>query len=144
MDLLIDQSTNALSLVNGDLILTSAGVQTVAQRLLLRLSLYLGEWFLNQSEGTPWREAILVRPVNLTDIRAILVARIASCEGVAALLELNLDLDRATRRLTFDFTASVEQGEPGFEDDTTINAEGIISLDDSELLCLVEMGGGYL
>jgi len=144
MDLLIDQSTNALTLVNGDLVLTSPGVETVGQRVLLRLALYLGEWFLNQSEGTPWRESILVRPVDLESVRSILATRIATCPGIDSVAELNLTLERATRRLSFDFTALITQGAPGFEDQSTISASGLIALDDSELLCLVEMGGGYL
>lgn len=141
-DLLIDQTANALVFRNGDLVLTTPGVEDVAQRLALRLGLFLGEWFLNTRDGTPWREQILVRPAVLPDIRAILLNRIATCKGVAEVLQFDVTLDRATRRLSYTLLVRTDDTVAGFEG-TEFDAGGVIDLSDPTLLCVIETSGGF-
>lgn len=140
MDLMIDTATNALALDNGDLVLTEQGIEAVAQRLSLRLGLFRSEWFLNTGAGTPWREQILVRPADLSAIRALLLARVATCKGVAEVTAFDLELDRSSRRLTFTFRVRADESVPGLEGEA--EGAGLVNLDDPNLLCLVDMSGG--
>lgn len=104
-DLLLSPVTNDLDLSGGQLKLTE-GVQRPRQRLYLRLSLNLGDWFLNRRKGVPIFRSILGK----TDRRVVeLIYRraITTCPLVKSLDRFVLVRapDR-TARLDFDGTAS--------------------------------------
>lgn len=144
-DLAIDRTTGDLTLLGGDLVLTQSVAQACAQRLQLGLGIALREWFLDLTEGIPYREQVLVRPVNLLVVRSLFVARILRDPDVVRLTSLTVGLDPAARRLEVSFSAQVRSGVPGFDDgQATVVGSGGVADGVSELLCLVEPMGGYL
>ncbi len=74
----------------------------VQQRLVVRLNYFRGEWFLNQLEGTPYYEHILVKAPTDRAIRTIFGSVIRNTEGVAELISLTYEISR-TRKLTLSF-----------------------------------------
>lgn len=76
------------------------GADAVAQRIGIRIRIFYGEWFLDQSEGVPYIESILVAGPDLTLIESIFRKVVETCPGVARLHSFKMDLDEATRTLT--------------------------------------------
>lgn len=82
-------------LVNGNLVL----VDDVAQRVRTRLRMFLGEWFLDTADGTPYFQDILVKSPNLVLIRSAIRERILETEGVTGIEKFDMTFDRVYRTL---------------------------------------------
>lgn len=99
---------------NGDLVLVEE-LDFIRQRLELRLDIQVGEWFLDITEGLPWREAILVRNPDLQAIRALFVTRILTTPtvifdgqeypSIIRLDRFDIAFDNPSGLLTIDFLA---------------------------------------
>jgi hypothetical protein len=63
--------------------------QCVAQSIKTRLKLWQGEWFLDNTAGTPWRQSILGRSANPD---AFIKQAILGTQGVTALVSYNSSL----------------------------------------------------
>ena len=84
--------------------------QGVAQVAKTRLMLWLGQWFLNQSDGTPWYEDVLgFNTQNLRD--AAIRARLAGTPGVTAILAYQSQLNQQTRAFTVEATLATIYGQ---------------------------------
>lgn len=79
--------------------------EEIAQTVLTRLRLFLGEYFRDITDGTPWHEQILGKFASLSTVEAVLRARIANTPGVIRLTSFNADFDLASRR--YSFTAGI-------------------------------------
>lgn len=103
-----------LLIVNGDLVLTSdvnpLGTNAVLQDVLQRLRSFLGEWFLDNSQGVPWLQQILVKGPTQAGIDAILQNTILATPGVQTLLNYQSDFDASQRTFAVSFTARTSQG----------------------------------
>lgn len=73
------------------------GREEIAQTVLTRLRLFLGEYFRDVQDGTPWYEQILGKFTSLDAAEAALRNRIASTGGVVRLTRFNADFDINTR-----------------------------------------------
>lgn len=86
---------------NGDIATSgtqfTSGANEVAQTVSTRLRLFLGEYFRDVTEGTPWYESILGKNGTLASKEAVLKSRIIRTEGVTQLLEFTTDFDIDTR-----------------------------------------------
>ena len=104
---------------DGDLSLTEGaatkvtGQQAVAQRLVIRLKLFKGDWFLNLLEGVPYHEQVLPKRASPGVRREVFRRVIASLHGVKRVLALEVSIDGATRVLSVS-------GEVQLEDLTTL------------------------
>lgn len=79
----------------------------VAQTILTRLRLFEGEWYLDETAGTPWNQSVLGKSTkNMYDM--VIQQRIATTSGVSVngIQEYASTLDKTTRRLTV--TATVQ------------------------------------
>lgn len=83
--------------------------EEVAQRLTVRFNFFLGEWFLDQTEGTPWFQRVLVKAPSDRVIRLVLSSVISGCEGVASLTQLSYSISRE-RLLSVSFKAVLADG----------------------------------
>ena len=112
-DFLLDPATGDLMIVNGDLVLTS-GRDSVRQAITQALSLYKGEWFLDEEYGLPMFEEILVKDAtggpNFGAVRELLRQAILGCPGVASVGDIALTYNAATRRASVSFTAFADDG----------------------------------
>ena len=94
---------------NGDIV--TSGVQfiteqaEIGQTIYTRLRLFLGEYFRDTTDGTPWFEQILGKAVNMSAREAVLRKRIANTSGVIRLISFSADFDRDS--MTYTVSASV-------------------------------------
>lgn len=119
MELAVAIKATVLNPTPGDLMLGEGGDEVVltelklevAQRLWVAFNFFLGEWFLNLDEGTPWFQRVLGKGVQDRDrvIRAVLSQVILQTEGVSAINRFSYEVDR-NRKMSFKFTCSLEDG----------------------------------
>lgn len=84
--------------------------QAVAQAVLTRLRLWRGEWFLDNTEGTPWQDAVLGKQPPALYALAVR-ERITGTPGVKTLLSFTTKNDSQTRRLVYSATLDTVYGE---------------------------------
>lgn len=75
------------------------GPEATAQGIYHRLRMFLGEYFLDVSDGTAWFQSILGKAPQDT-AEAALKQRIISAPRVVAITEFALDSDARQRRLS--------------------------------------------
>lgn len=88
--------------------------ETVAQAVLTRLRLWLGEWFIDTADGLPWRNQVLGEHTRATYDAAI-KTRILQTQGVRQIDSYESSFDGDTRRLSVTATITTQYGQ------TTIN-----------------------
>ena len=70
-----------------------------AQAALTRMYLFLGDWFLDTSDGTPWNTKVLgYYTANTRD--PVIQSRILGTQGVSAILSYSSNVVRDTRAFT--------------------------------------------
>lgn len=109
-DLKIDKDTGDLVIENGDLVQVS-GIDAIAQAVRQHLSFFKGEWFLDEEEGLPYFEEVLVKNPNLAAIQDVFRKEILSIAGILEVQSLTLAYVGATRTLKVSFRASTDLGE---------------------------------
>lgn len=99
----------------GDLVtrgrMFQSGREAIAQTVVTRLKLFLGEYFRDVTDGTPWFQQILGKPENLNAVEAILRNRIAHSPGVVRLLSFDLQFDLDARALSIQSQVLTAYGE---------------------------------
>lgn len=70
--------------------------EAVAQAVVTRLRLGLGEWFLDHAKGTPWRTKVHGKPTEATR-DPVIRFRILGTQGVKEINQYFSDLNRDTR-----------------------------------------------
>jgi hypothetical protein len=80
----------------------------VAQAILTRLKLFLGEWFVDTTDGTPWFQSILGKNYNNPD--ALIKQRIIGTQGVTSIATYSSSFNGPTRALTVNTTANTLYG----------------------------------
>lgn len=103
-----------LLLHQGDLTLTAdvnpAGTDSVIQFVTQRLKLYLGEWFMNTSDGLPWYQQILVANADKSVVDGLLRDCILGTPGVTTLLSYTSHQDLGKRTMTVSFSILTATG----------------------------------
>ena len=108
-DIAADINTSDIVLQNGDILMID-NAERVAQQIQITLRFWLGEWFLNTTDGVPYLEYILVKQPNMAHIRQILTEQIQSVEGVKAVTNMELTFDQRERHLLVEYTADTDYG----------------------------------
>jgi hypothetical protein len=98
-----------LYLENGTARLTHSLAESVAQDLLISLSLFKGEWFLDPSQGMPYFQSILGNRTPLTIVGQIFKQAILSRPGVKQITSFNLKRI-ASRSIELIFAATLTDG----------------------------------
>lgn len=92
--------------------------EAVAQAILSRLKLWLGEWFADTSDGTGWNQSIVGKQSkNLYELT--LHQRVLETPGVKSIVDFQSALDPDTRRLTVSMTVNTIFGEASLNGDLT-------------------------
>ena len=99
-----------LALSGGESFLRTALGDETAQRILVRLQFFKGEWFRNLDAGMAWLQVVFEKGCPDETIRAWLVALIGTTEGVAAVDKLEFTRDPVERSLDINFTARLQDG----------------------------------
>lgn len=83
--------------------------ETVAQAVITRLKLWLGEWFIDQSEGTPFQQAVLGKHTR-NSIEPAIRSRILETQGVSSIDSFDLSINADERIVTINATISTQYG----------------------------------
>ncbi len=105
-DLALDPDTLDILVADGDIALIY-DADVVAQRLRLRLSRVLGEWFLDATSGVDYLGEVFAKQ---TASEAAIRDAILSTPYVRGLDTFEASVDQATRRLSVEFSADTEFG----------------------------------
>ncbi len=115
-DLKLD-TTGDLALESGDLVLVGGSTDAenadaIAQHVRIRVRTFLGEWFLDESDGVPYHQRILGKKgVRPGVVQSELRKRIEGTPGVRAVTEISVTIDRKTRAAKAVWRASTDLGE---------------------------------
>lgn len=85
--------------------------EAIAQTIVTRLKLFLGEYFRDVTDGTPWFQSILGKFENINAVEALLRNRIARSPGVIRLLSFNMLFDLEARSLSIQAQVLTKYGE---------------------------------
>lgn len=113
MDLALDPNGD-LAIAGGDLVLVR-GADAVAQRIRIRLRLFLGEWFLDESAGLPYFERILGAKLGRQGLVSIVREELRRVRGVASIDSLTAEIDGRRARIAFRVTADTGETVEGSE-----------------------------
>lgn len=108
-DILLDSNSHDLD-TSGYTLHISSGLAATAQRIKIRLKMFLGEWFLDTAAGVPYYEDILVKNPDLNLVKADLQQQILTTPEVIELLSFDMQLINQTRTLNVTFAASTTSG----------------------------------
>lgn len=90
--------------------LTTSTSENLAQRLLIRLRTFKGEWFLDQDLGVDYFGQILGKNRNKATVDAIIQAEILQEREVLQLDEYNSTYNNSLRKLDIAFKARTRDG----------------------------------
>lgn len=99
-ELLLSETTNDLTITQGDIILSTTNQESLRQRIFITLSTWLGEWKLNINFGMPYRQSIFVTGINKDSVDAIFINQIRAFSDVTQILDFKSELNKATRAYT--------------------------------------------
>lgn len=84
--------------------------ETVGQAVMTRLRLWLGEWFIDISQGTPYQEAVLGTGTSET-VEPAIRRQIIETEGVTDIESFSMVRDRENRTVTINAVINTLYGE---------------------------------
>ena len=70
----------------------------IAQTVITRLKLFLGEYFRDISDGTSWFQDVLGKGQSLDVRDAVIKRRVLQTPGVSSIFEFNSDFDIQSRK----------------------------------------------
>lgn len=86
------------------------GVEAVEQVIKTRLRLFLGEYFRDITDGTPWFEQILGKGTSVTAREAAIRNRIVNSPNVIRLMSFDTDFDIDSRKYSVTATVLTNYG----------------------------------
>ncbi len=110
-DIALDPVTGDLDLSSGGLRLTEPGAESVAQRLRIRLKLWLGEYLLDTRQGIPYQRLLGSKEDGPGGLEAVLREAVLTCPGISSLESWSYELTSA-REAIVAFVARMTDGDP--------------------------------
>ena len=99
---------------NGDIMTSGVqfitGQNEIAQTIQTRLRLFLGEYFRDITDGTPWFEQILGKATNMNAREAALRQRVANTKGVIRLTAFTTDFNIDEKTYTVSVSVLTQYG----------------------------------
>ena len=98
----IEFANNTLTQITGE--------DALKQRLENRMLLWLGEWFLEPTEGIDWLDILEAKPPDLPQTEKAIRTELEKDPAVVTVDELTLDFTRADRRLVIEWAVTADLG----------------------------------
>jgi len=108
-DLFLDPTNNDLAIDELNLSVAK-GADRVRQQILIKLNLWVSEWFLDTEFGTPYISDILGKQISLNASIAALKKSILEVADVDRINSFSSSFDRQKRKLTITFEANTPFG----------------------------------
>jgi hypothetical protein len=99
-----------LLIENFDLQLIS-GADAIAQRVWIRLRIFKGEWYLDNTLGMPYFQSILKKAPDQITVTTAFKDMILGTPGIASLLSFGMSFDAETRTMNIEFEARTTTNE---------------------------------
>jgi hypothetical protein len=90
-----------------------AGIDAVAQLALIRLRLFMEEWFMNLDAGVPWYQEFLGHKFDEALLRARITGQCLATPAVTAVIALVIEYDATTRRPAVSVQVRTQFGDTG-------------------------------
>lgn len=111
MDILLDTTTHDIVFDNSDTPSVTTEVrQDVAQRLKIKLSTYLGEWFLDITQGVPYYESVFKKGATKSSVDLIFQTMVLEEEDVLSIVSWDSSLDNSSRTYSLYFRVDTDSG----------------------------------
>lgn len=110
IDIALDPVSNDLVLEDFDFNLVDDTKQ-IAQNLAIRLRFFLGEWYLDITQGLPYYEIFFVKAPNEIQVESALKAEIVNTRGIVELTGFTSTFDARKRLFSVRFSARSISGE---------------------------------
>lgn len=107
MNVLLDNNSD-LVISKNTLQFTTDTITEIKQKVICKLRLMQGEWFLDLSKGVPYFTEVLKKNADLRVLSNIFKNVILSTNGVTELSAFAIDLNTTTRVLTINTTFKVD------------------------------------
>lgn len=101
---------------DGDLALTDgrltklSGPYEKAQKILNRLRLFKGEWFLDTRVGVPYFSVVLIKNPDLDIVKRLFRRVVLSVPGIVEMPDIQITWDTKARTLAYTFRAIDDEG----------------------------------
>ncbi len=89
------------------------GVGEMIQRIIMAIKTHLGERLLNNQDGLPWTEEILIKGPKLAQITSYSRAYLLSIEGVVGVPSLVITIDTVAREMNWALNIETTEGITG-------------------------------
>jgi len=111
-DLLLEQNSNKIAVEDHRWRFTKTRLEYISQKIRHTISIFQGEWFMDRRLGIPYiPNENTERNMHRRMIETALQVRIGEIDGVKRFLSFTSTLDKATRKLTVNFTVQIDTGE---------------------------------
>ena len=77
----------------------------ITQSVQCRVLYMQGEWYLDQRQGTPWRQTLMAKGISKTRMAAVLRSAIAAVPGIKHVTSVEVELDYVSRVASVTFAA---------------------------------------
>ncbi len=94
---------------NNNIVLVD-GEEAIDQQLRLRLKFFLGEHFLDTSQGIPFYREVFIKNPNLRLLRTIFSEAVRTTPGISSVDSMEVTINSATRTLNLTFVATMLDG----------------------------------
>jgi len=110
--ILLKQNSNTFAVKDHSWQFTGSRLEFISQKIRHTISIFQGEWFMDQSIGIPYIPGENTeKNMHRRMIETAIQVRIGEIDGVVRFLSFSSRLDKATRKLTIDFTVQIDTGE---------------------------------
>ncbi|MBC3540666.1 hypothetical protein ACFSC6_12310 [Rufibacter sediminis] len=106
---MLDPVSHDLVVTHYDLSLAD-GIPLMQQRLKQSLLFFMGEWYLDVTDGVPYYQYILKKAPDRNTVESMFKATILETPGVTELVAFNLSYDNPIRSLYIDFKVKTIYG----------------------------------
>lgn len=110
IDIALNPITNDLVLEEFDFDLVDE-VSQIAQNLSIRLRFFLGEWYLDITQGLPYYEVFFIKAPNQIQVESVLKSEIVNTRGILELTSFTTNFNQRNRIFSVKFTARSIFGE---------------------------------
>jgi len=96
--------------IGGDITDQEDYSRMILQRIKCRLLSWRGDWYLDQRQGTPWREQVMIKAPSISTIRRVVREVVLGTPGVERISSLDIELDSQSRTATIEIVVVADTG----------------------------------
>lgn len=115
IDIAVDQKINDIIFQDFDFVLYDE-LNEIMQNLSIRLKFFLGEWYLDITQGLPYYQIIFSKNANLIQVESLIKNEILNTRGITEIIDFQSDYEPRGRIFSVKFTAKSISGEPIYKE----------------------------